>query len=131
MFIAIDGNSTGRLIERMILENNLDELTEFSTKIQSKIQSIRKYITQYGGRIIIAGGDNVLAEIPSSIFRNVLVEFGTLSDNDYSFSAAISGTALGAYFGLNYAKASGVRVVKADMSEGTGVVFSVIDTCIL
>ena len=123
MFIAIDGNSTGKIIERMIFESRLEELAEFSSKIQHKIQLFGETITSHEGHIIMAGGDNILAEIPSQAYYSVLANLGSLSDGNYTYSVAVSETAQGAYMGLKYAKATGKRIVKAGIGDGAKLGF--------
>ena len=117
MYIAIDGNSTGKKIEKMIFDNELVKLSKFSSKIQKKIQSISSNIVQHSGNIIMAGGDNILAEIPSSSYRELLSGIESLSLEDYSFSVAVSLSAQGAYLGLKYAKATNTQVIEVECLE--------------
>ncbi len=117
MYIAIDGNSTGKKIEKMILDNELEKLSQFSSKIQNIIQSISSNIIQHSGKIIMAGGDNILAEIPSSSYRELLSGIESLSLEDYSFSVAVSVSAQGAYLGLKYAKATNTEFVEVECHE--------------
>lgn len=117
MYIAIDGNSTGKKIEKMILDNELEKLSKFSSEIQKIIQSISSNIVQHSGKIIMAGGDNILAEIPSSSYREFLSGIESLSLEDYTFSAAVSVSAQGAYLGLKYAKATNTNLVEVECLE--------------
>ena len=112
MFIAVDGNSTGRIIEKLILKNELTKLAQFSEMIQCRIEVMRKTIVHYSGNIIIAGGDNILAEIPSSSYCVLLKEIEPLTLEDYSFSVAVSSSVQGAYLGLKYAKAAKLKTVE-------------------
>ena len=112
MFLAIDGDSTGRYIEKMILDNELEELTRFSLKLQRTISDFCKYIIQNSGNIIMAGGDNILAEIPSSSYCEILRGLEAISIEDYSFSIAVSISLQGAYWGLKYVKATKIKMVE-------------------
>ena len=113
MFIAIDGNSTGRKIEKLIFTNELTKLAQFSEMIQCKIEAMRKTIVHYSGNVIMIGGDNILAEIPVSSYRELLNELEPLTLEDYSFSVSISTSVQGAYLGLKYAKSAKLKAVEA------------------
>lgn len=124
MFIAIDGNSTGKIIEKMILDNELEKLSSFSSVIQKKIQSISKSIIQQSGKIIMAGGDNVLAEVPTSSYCKLLRKLDLLSIGNFSFALSISTTIQGAYWGLKYAKAANMAMVEVSFLEDGMMKFS-------
>ena len=123
MFIAIDGNSTGRILEKLIFSNDLTKLTQFSTMIQLKIKMMRDVIVDYSGNIIMAGGDNILAEIPSSSCDRIIQEFGSLVIDDYSFSISLSTSVQGVYLGLKYAKAANLRKVEVVFLENGEIEF--------
>ena len=123
MFIAIDGNSTGRILEKLIFSNDLTKLTQFSTMIQLKIKMMRDVIVDYSGNIIMAGGDNILAEIPSSSCNGIIQEFGSLVIDDYSFSLSLSTSVQGVYLGLKYAKAANLRKVEVVFLENGEIEF--------
>ena len=123
MFIAIDGNSTGKILEKLIFSNDLTKLTQFSTMLQLKIKMMRDVIVDYSGNIIMAGGDNILAEIPSSSCDRIIQEFGSLVIDDYSFSLSLSTSVQGAYLGLKYAKAANLRKVEVVFLENGEIEF--------
>lgn len=123
MFIAIDGNSTGKTIEKLIFNNDLKELARFSTLINNRVQEISAFIRSQSGSIIMAGGDNILAEIPSSSCEKILHGLGSLTIGDYCFSVSISASVQGAYLGLNYAKASQKKVVEVKFPENGDIKF--------
>lgn len=112
MYIAIDGNSTGRKIEKLIFTNELTKLAQFSEMIQCRIEAMRKNIVHYSGNVIMIGGDNILAEIPLSSFSKLLNGLEPLTLEDYSFSVSISTSVQGAYLGLKYAKSVNLKVVE-------------------
>lgn len=126
MYISIDGNSTGKFIEKLIFDNELSLLSEFSNKLLSVVNQLTGYITQMGGKVIMSGGDNVLAELPDSVINTVLQHMKSVSIDDYKFSMAISNTAQGAYIGLKYAKATGRLLVRADVDLNGTFQFSFI-----
>lgn len=123
MFIAIDGNSTGKILEKLIFSNDLTKLTQFSTMLQLKIKMMRDVIVDYSGNIIMAGGDNILAEIPSSSCDRIIQEFGSLVIDDYSFSISLSTSVQGVYLGLKYAKAANLRKVEVVFLENGEIEF--------
>ncbi len=123
MYLAIDGNSTGRIIEKLILLNKLDELASFSLEIQHAIQSACDEIVKQSGTIVMAGGDNVLATIPDSSYRAILSALKQLSTEKYSYSVSLSTTVQGAYYGLKYAKATKVKMVEVSITDGGQMFF--------
>lgn len=124
MFIAIDGNSTGKIIEKMILDNELEKLARFSSELQLVIQSISDYIIRNAGVIIMSGGDNILAEIPPDTYKAILKAANLLSVENLRFSVSLSTSVQGAYLGLKYAKAANICIVKADCSDNGTMSFT-------
>ena len=117
MFIAIDGNSTGRKIEKLIFTNELTKLAKFSEMIQCRIEAMKKTIVHYSGNVIMVGGDNILAEIPLSFYSELLNELEPLTLEDYSFSVSISTSVQGAYLGLKYAKSANLKAIEVIIHE--------------
>ncbi|MBR4454641.1 MAG: mCpol domain-containing protein [Solobacterium sp.] len=125
MFIAIDGNSTGRKIEKLIFGNDMKTLAEFSRLIQGRVNAMEEIIVRHSGSVIMAGGDNILAEIPS--FNDELageLESAAAGEEDYAFSISTAESAAGAYLGLKYAKATGRRLVEVQFAGNGEIIFA-------
>ena len=110
MYIAIDGDSMGKKIEYYILENKLDDLRKFSEKILNNICNMKSLIENEGGKVYMAGGDNILAYIPDKIVISVIKKIRTLVYDQF-FSIGYANNVQGAYLALNYAKTKGKNKV--------------------
>lgn len=105
VYISIDGNNIGKIIEYYILENKLEELSDFSRKLSFTTGFICKEILRLGGKIIMAGGDNILACISIDALNEITKITADNSDIHMRFSIGIGSSATASYLALKYAKA--------------------------
>lgn len=104
MFIAIDGDSVGKQIEHLILNEKLDELLTFSRRIDSMISQIAKKISDYEGEIYLSGGDNILAKIINTNDLFIFLKKINHENGDIQFSVGIGEKISLAYLALKFSK---------------------------
>lgn len=113
IYVAIDGNEIGKIIEKYLFCENLEELSKFSTTMNDCIIKIGLFIEKNKGILIMSGGDNILAGLPEDAFPSLKKYISKCSQNtNFSFSIGISTYPLGSYFALKYAKANHLYCVK-------------------
>lgn len=120
VYLAIDGNHTGKYLEKYILLNDMDGLRKFNDEISGVIKRLETAIQSYAGTIYLSGGDNILARIDSVWVSEILHDVSHLSIGGYSFSAAVAETPQDAYIGLKYAKCTDqthIRVIRTPYGE--------------
>lgn len=117
-FIAIDGDSVGRKIEKLIISNNLDELVEYSRSVDSAVNSIRVIANHFGGETYLQGGDNLLIEVQN--YRVFVEKFIAMrSGLTTSFSMGIGKSVVESYLALKFAKSAGRGlIILADVTHG-------------
>lgn len=104
LFVSIDGNNIGKLLERHILCDALDALSAFSKMLTNNINSLHSFILTCEGIVYLAGGDNILALVPSQYISQVIEKTHSLEGSGITFSIGIGQTAVAAYLALKYAK---------------------------
>lgn len=72
MIISIDGNGIGKILERYILQNKLEDLHNFSESIKQYIKKVECIILDNNGVIYMSGGDNIIADIPEKNINIIL-----------------------------------------------------------
>ncbi len=113
IYIAIDGDSIGKLLEKYIFSGNENDLHRFSSSIQEDIDEISNIIISFSGTIIMKGGDNILAKCDMNSVNDILKQVQTLNiKRDYHFSTGLGDTITASYMALKYAKLSHHNVVK-------------------
>ncbi len=112
-YIAIDGDSIGKLLEKYIVTNNLDRLRLLSADIQHDIDHLSDLITNIHGYIIMKGGDNILCQCDVEYSDNIIEELLNINnDREYHFSVGIGNNAINAYLALKHAKLSKNTVIR-------------------
>lgn len=106
IFISIDGNNTGSIIQKYILSNELEKLNEFSSNLTTAIHCITKFIKKEKGIVYLTGGDNILAYIPLSNLDNIINIVKDMEPEEITFSIGIGNSSTDAYLALKYAKVS-------------------------
>lgn len=104
LYVSIDGNNIGKLLERHIFCDDLDSLSAFSKTLTNNINTLHSYILICKGIVYIAGGDNILALIPSQHIPQVIEKTRSLEGSGITFSIGMGQTAVAAYLALKYAK---------------------------
>ena len=112
-FIAIDANEIGKRIEKYILNEQHEELAKFSTDMSKSVNEIQDFISCYKGKTIMAGGDNILAQIVADDV-DIIVGFVRKINvsHDYKFALGLGVSSSGAYLALKYAKVTSLFAIK-------------------
>lgn len=120
IYVAIDGNEIGKIIEKYLLCGDTETLSKFSSTLTNCILRISSFIKNNNGELIMAGGDNVLACLPEDVFL-ILKEFiiNDTKDVIFSFSIGTSTEPLGSYLALKYAKANHLFSVRFEDNKFT------------
>jgi GTP cyclohydrolase III len=118
VYIAIDGDSIGKLLEKYILCNDLEKLHNMSMNIQKDIDFIENIIKKMNGTVFMKGGDNILCLCESINLKTVIDAILSINkERDYHFSVGIAKSATSAYVSLKYAKLSGNTVVEINTNQ--------------
>lgn len=108
MFLAADGDDIGSEIERLIIISDKHLLSQFWKDITKEVSDIEIKLKSKKARIILCGGDSILAELPEQDLHNFIAEvFGDLKHMSFSIGAGTS--MLEAYIALKMAKSSGKK----------------------
>ena len=109
MFISIDGDNIGKKLEKFIFLGDIHGLNKFSCTISTKVQSLSTLITELGGEVHIAAGDNLLASISEHSSDKVLLSVKKINTQEFAFSVGFSQDIKACYLALKYAKTLGSR----------------------
>lgn len=105
VFIAIDGDSVGKLIEKLILEENELSLKEASKEIAIGISKCVERSAALGAEVIFGAGDNALIKSDQSIEQEIIDLFIEETSNlPVKFSIGIGSSMTNAYLSLKIAK---------------------------
>ena len=127
VYIAIDGDSIGKLLEKYILTEDLVRLSALSAEIQQDVDKLSVLIEEAQGSVIMKGGDNILSLCVSEQIEDVIFVINQInSAREYHFSVGVAETAVNAYMALKYAKLSGNTVIRfvSDQNTPFEVMFS-------
>ncbi len=110
MFLSIDGDSIGKILEQYILDENLKELSSFSKNIKDDIDGFVSLIKENEGTIYMDGGDNLFAYIENKNINKIIdcVKQKNIN-NKYTFSVGIADSISDTYLALKYAKAKDLK----------------------
>lgn len=87
LFMAYDGDNAGRLVGQAILANDSDALHEASDRINHGHQIVADWVTEHGGSVISAGGDQGVFMLP----KDAMEEIEELR-KDYQFATDLTMT---------------------------------------
>lgn len=106
MIISIDGNNIGKKIEQYILNEKLDELSEFSNSLLIYLNTLKTIIEMHEGIVYMCGGDNLLAHVKDNSVNDIISKISKIKPpNNTTFAIGIGITAHLAYLALAYRKA--------------------------
>jgi hypothetical protein len=108
VFFSVDGDDVGKLIERGLLDNDEQFLTETSEQIKQWLKKLELMITELGGTVVMSGGDMLLSSIENACIEKVLLKLSVVQQSfEFTCSAAIGRTMPEVYFALKLAKSKG------------------------
>lgn len=110
-YIAVDGNRIGSLIEALLISEDLESATQLSRSLVSAINRLEELVVIHSGRVVFAGGDNLLAEILSSDEQFLISLSQKLKTAFEEFTQCTASVGIGyrprdAYLALKLAKGS-------------------------
>ena len=124
IYIAIDGDNTGKRLEKYILSEDLAGVREFSNQITRAVQSIESLIREKGGEIFILGGDNILAYVKDECINYIIRSVNEVNTGgNYSFSVGLGSTLKDVYLALKYSKSVTPGSVTTAVSDHGKVIF--------
>ncbi len=106
LFISVDGNNIGKQLERYILSERFDALKSFSDRVSAAISALSGFVVEIGGKVLMSGGDNLLATVPKNECGSLKSFLGGIRSRDLSFSMGIGHNARASFLALKYAKAT-------------------------
>lgn len=115
-YIAIDGDDVGRSIERLVLLNDGQGLSDFSAKYRCAIRWLTSVlIDSLQGTALLSDGDSILIEVHTPSYSAdrlaaLSKEFVQLSG--HTVSIGIGDTMRRAYLALKLAKLSGKNQIR-------------------
>lgn len=107
IFIGLDGDSIGRVIEQSLILNDVSALKEFSALVVEALEKIKESAMREGGEIVFCTGDSILIhgyfEIEFAQFA--LETFAAITKRTASVGVGLDTATT--YLGLKLAKSKG------------------------
>ena len=72
MFLSIDGDRIGKILEQYILDEKLEELSYFSKNIKKDVNDFVDIIEENDGHVYMDGGDNLFASIENDYIDKIV-----------------------------------------------------------
>lgn len=107
IYIGLDGDSIGRVIEEYLITNQVQKMKEFSNLIISALEQIKEQAIILGGEVIFCSGDSILV---SGNFDQSFAEFARKKFQEITQRTASVGvgySTANTYLGLKLAKSRG------------------------
>ncbi|WP_339133456.1 MAG: mCpol domain-containing protein [Candidatus Electrothrix sp. GW3-4] len=118
-YIAIDGDDVGLHLRTFIINEEIENVSNFSNELDIYFKKISRLLSLNGYNIVFCGGDSVLAYIEKDKMGNVIE---LLPVGVCTISVGISNSAEKAYLALQLAKARGkAQVVTLTNAEATTI----------
>ncbi|WP_297514795.1 mCpol domain-containing protein [Thermococcus sp.] len=136
IYVSIDGDNIGELIEQAILSKDEKRLQEISNKVTTAITIFSSQIKNQipNSTIILAGGDSAILKIEAQSLYEVAMKIkevsGQFFQNFQLFSVSIGiGTSLiYSYLALKFAKANGKNKIVAYNGQKFEILGNIIPT---
>lgn len=107
MFLSIDGDRIGKILEQYILDENLEKLSEFSKSIKNDVNNFVDIIKKNNGYVYMDGGDNLFASIEDTYVEIITTYVKEKNKtNQYTFSIGFGKNVSDTYLALKYAKSN-------------------------
>lgn len=123
MYVAIDGDDSGRKFTACYINNDETGLCQVVGKLEQATEKIAELLRLDGYRIIFCAADGVTAAIDSQKieFSETFERIRKASPSGFTFSAGIGSTLREAYIALLNAKCSGKNAFCLFSDIGNGV----------
>lgn len=110
MFLSIDGDRIGKILEQYILDEKLEELSYFSKNIKKDVNDFVDIIEENDGHVYMDGGDNLFASIENDYIDKIVKYVKEKNmKNQYTFSIGLGSSVSDTYLALKYAKSNGFK----------------------
>jgi hypothetical protein len=115
MYIAIDGDDSGRKIAACFINNDQEGLAEISQRLKQAAADVSEFLISNGFKIIFCAADGVTATHTDraqdyvALFQSIQ----SLSPHNMTFSAGVGSNLQEAYIALLDAKSSGKNRLSA------------------
>lgn len=115
MYIAIDGDDSGRKISACFINNDQDGLAEISRRLKQAAADVSEFLISNGFKIIFCAADGVTAMHAGKAqdYAALFEAIQSLSPHNMTFSAGVGSTLQEAYIALLDAKSSGKNRLSA------------------
>ena len=114
VYIAIDGNNTGKHLEKYLLSNNVEKVRAFSNDLNSKVNYFKEAVLKSEGEILMCGGDNILGIVKAEAVPTLCRVIKDSPESEMSFSIGIGNSPRNSYLALKYAKALQKDIIAFD-----------------
>ena len=106
IFVGIDGDRIGARLEGLIITGAVGEAADFSRRVDLAVRGTAQLLESWGGRVLFAGGDSVLAEMESAVSEKQWKELTQLFQDatGCTASAGTGSSPVEAYLALKLAK---------------------------
>lgn len=108
MFLAADGDNIGSEIEKYIILCDSEALSRYWKDVSRIVASIERKLRKYQAKIILCGGDSILAELQDENAQKIVRELFSKIQH-ITFSVGTGTTMREAFVALKIAKASGKK----------------------
>ena len=114
VYIAIDGNDTGKHLEKYLLSNDVEKVRSFSNALDLQIKYFRDAVLKTEGDILMCGGDNILGTVKAEDIPELCQKIKNTPESEMSFSVGIGNSPRNSYLALKYAKSLHKDVIAFD-----------------
>jgi nucleotidyltransferase/DNA polymerase involved in DNA repair len=106
-FLGIDGDRVGAQLEALIVTGDLRGAATLSENVGRAVEEIKQAVVSFGGTVIFAGADSILAETSAPADRKQCRHLGRIffEITGCTASVGIGRTPVEAYLALKLAKA--------------------------
>lgn len=107
LFFGLDGDSIGRIIESLLIQNDTEAIKKFSGKVVAALDEIQKLAEEQKAEVLFCTGDSILiyGDMDESFGQEILKVFHKQTERTASVGIGTS-TAF-TYLGLKLAKSRG------------------------
>ena len=120
VYVSVDGDNIGDILEKHLINNNLDSAKKLSQSILEWIDNLSKFITdELNGEILIKGGDSLLCTIEEDKLNLFIKKIKEIQKNyPFTCSVGVGKSCRESFLALKIAKAKGRNHIQIGINEG-------------